>query len=395
MDKINRPGRELSLKKSLMLYIIAFAVLAVILSVMTFSICGSAADEIRSSYPLTGERYYLTNEQGEQLGGGAFIGDAAAPMSEQDERITALLELLPVIAAPVYSALCIMAASLLFYRNKLKKPLAELRAASEKISNNDLDFSIEYDSKDELGQLCASFEAMRAALAENFSEMWHQVEERRQLNAAFAHDLRTPLTVLKGYNEMLQASGHIQTRETAATMGKHISRMETYVNSMSKLRRMEDTQPEYRSIPLQPFLASLYEGAAIVCAQSGKTLLWQNGVSVSQLALDGSFVSQVCSNLISNAVRYAQTTVTLSFALQDNFFVLSVADDGKGFDKNDLNKVTAPYFTEETDRSEHFGLGLYICKLLCEHHGGCLKLDHISNGAKVSAFFGSPPVDKK
>lgn len=390
MAEINRPGRDLSLRKSLILYVIAFAVLTLILSVMTFSICGGAADKIRSSYPLTGEKYYLTNEQGEQLGGGAFIGDMAAPMSERDERIIALLEIFPVIAAPVYSALCIIAAVLLFYRNKLKKPLAELRAASEKISNNDLDFSIEYDSKDELGQLCASFEIMRTALAGNFSEMWRQVEERRQLNAAFAHDLRTPLTVLKGYNEMLQTSEHIQTRETAAIMGKHISRMETYVSSMSNLRRMEDTQPEYKLISLQSFLSSLYESANIVCAQNGKMLLLQNGVSVSQLSLDSSFVSQVCNNLISNAVRYARNTVTLSFVLQNGGLLLSVSDDGKGFDKNNLHKVTAPYFTEETDRTEHFGLGLYICKLLCEHHGGCLKIDNISSGAKVSAFFKSP-----
>lgn len=391
MDKINRPGRNLSLRKSLIFYIIVFSVLALILSVMTFSVCGCAADKIRSSYPLTGEKYYLTNEQGEQLGEGTYISDTTAPMSEQDERIIALLEIFPMIAVPAYSALCIIAAVLLFYRNKLKKPLKELRVASEKISNNDLDFSIEYDSKDELGQLCASFEIMRTTLAKNFSEMWRQVEERRQLNAALAHDLRTPLTILKGYNEMLQTSEHIQTRETAATMGKHISRMETYVSSMSKLRRMEDTQPEYKMVSLQSFLSSLYESANIVCVQNGKTLLLQNEVSVPRLSIDSSFVSQVCDNLISNAVRYAGNTVTLSFDLQNGGLLLSVSDDGKGFDKNNLHKVTTPYFTEETDHSEHFGLGLYICKLLCEHHDGYLKIDNISNGAKVSAFFKSPP----
>lgn len=391
MDKIERPGRNLSLRKSLIFYIIVFAVLALILSVVTFSICGSATDKIRSSYPLTGEKYYLTNEQGEQLGNGAFIGNTTVPMSKQDERIIALLGLIPAIATPVYSALCIMAASLLFYRNKLKIPLAELRKASEKISNNDLDFSIEYDSKDELGQLCTSFEIMRTTLVGNFSEMWRQVEERKQLNAAFAHDLRTPLTVLKGYNEMLQTSEHIQTKEIADTMGKHILRMETYVSSMSKLHRLEDTQPECKPVSLQPFLSSLYESAKIVCTQNGKMLRLQNEVSVSQLSLDSSFIAQVCNNLIANSVRYAQTTVTLSFALKDNFFLLSVSDDGKGFDKNSLHKVTAPYFTEEKDHSEHFGLGLYICKLLCEHHGGCLKIDNVLNGSKVSAFFKSLP----
>lgn len=397
MDKIKRPGRNLSLRKSLMLYIIIFTMIALALTAMTFSVCNYTALKIKLSYPPTGEKYYLTNEQGEQLGEGGFIvdNDTRVPMSKQDEYALALLELLPIIATPVYSALSIIAAAFLFYRNKLKKPLAELRAASEKISSNDLDFLIECDSRDELGQLCTSFEIMRAALKNNFSEMWRQMEERGQLNAAFAHELRTPLTVLKGYNEMLQQSEHDGTKEIAATMGKHLSRIETYVDSMSRLRRMEDTQPECRPVPLQMFLSSLYESANIVCAQNGKLLLLQNEVSVSQLSFDGSFILQVCNNLISNAVRYAKTTVTLSFSLQDNFFVLSVSDDGKGFDKSSLYKVTAPYYTEETRHSEHFGLGLYICKLLCEQHGGYLKIDNISNGSKLTAFFKCQPVDKK
>ena len=257
MGQINYHRHHLSLRKSLIFYVVAFVVLAVILSVATFSICDSAAETISASYPPSGEKYYLTNEQGEQLGEGAYIGTVPVPMSKEDERTIALLEKLPIVATPIYSAFCIIAAALLFYRNRLKKPLAELRAASEKIANNDLEFSIDYDSKDELGQLCASFEIMRTTLADNFSKMWRQVEDRKALNAAFAHDLRTPLTVLKGYNEMLQASDNSQTRETAATMGKHISRMENYVSSMSNLRRMEDTQPEYKLIDFQPLGSSL------------------------------------------------------------------------------------------------------------------------------------------
>ena len=280
-----------------------------------------------------------------------------------------------------------MAASLLFYRNKLKIPLAELRAASEKISNNDLNFSIEYDSRDELGQLCVSFEIMRAKLANNFSEMWREASDRKQLNAAFAHDLRTPLTVLKGYDEMLQASDNIQTRETAATMGKHISRMETYITSMSNLRRLEDTQPEYKSILLQPFLSSLCDSAEIVCMQKGKRLYRQNKTSIQELSIDTEFVSQVCNNLIANAVRYACAAVTLTFELYDCGLQISVSDDGKGFNKDVLHKAVNPYFTEEPDHSEHFGLGLYICKLLCEHHGGYLQIENIAGGAKVNAFF--------
>ena len=326
------------------------------------------------------------------MGDGAYIGIVPVPMSKEDERTIALLEKLPIVATPIYSAFCIIAAALLFYRNRLKKPLAELRTASEKIANNDLDFSIDYDNSDELGQLCASFEIMRTTLADNFSKMWRQVEERKALNAAFAHDLRTPLTVLKGYNEMLQASENPQTQETAAIMGKHISRMESYVSSMSNLRRMEDAQPEYKLIDLQTVASSLYDSAKIVCAKNGKELILQNDMPVSQLSLDGAFVSQVSNNLISNAVRYARTTVTISFVLHDNGLLLSVSDDGKGFDKNSLQKATSPYYTEESNHSEHFGLGLYICKLLCEHHNGYLKIENTTTGAKVSAYFKSPAL---
>lgn len=390
MDKIKYLRLNLSLRKSLVLYLVVFVILAIILCTATISICNNTVNMIQASYPPSGEKYYLTNEQGERLGDGAYIGNTPVIFSKEDECTIALLELLPLIAAPVYSALCMIATVLLFYKDKLKKPLTELRAASEKISSNDLSFSIEYSSKDELGQLCHSFEIMRTALANNFSEMWRQVEERKQLNAAFAHDLRTPLTVLKGYNEMLQTNKDKQTREIAATMEKHISRMEAYVSSMSSLRRMEDTQPEYKVIPLQPFLSSLYESAKIVCTQNGKELFLQNRILLSQLSLDHTFISQVCNNLISNAVRYAQTAVTLSFTLHDNGLLLSISDNGKGFDKNSLQRAANPYFTEESNHSEHFGLGLYICRLLCEHHNGYLKIENTSNGALVSAYFKSP-----
>lgn len=228
MDKIKKMWCNLSLRKSIILYISAFVILAILLSAGTATLCNNATKTIESKYPPTGEKYYLTNENGERLGDGNYIGVAPVAMSEKDQRLLSICEVAPIIATPIYSALCIITATLLFYRNKLKKPLTELKAASEMISNNNLNFSIKYDSKDELGELCSSFETMRFTLANNFSEMWRQMEERKQLNAAFAHDLRTPLTVLKGYNEILQSNHDPITKSTAVTMGKHIFRLERY-----------------------------------------------------------------------------------------------------------------------------------------------------------------------
>jgi signal transduction histidine kinase len=389
MDKMKHPWQDLSLKKSLVSYVVIFAILALMLCAITFAWCNNTVENIRASYPPSGEKYYLTNEKGEQLGEGGYIGTELMPMSERDKRLVSIFEILPIAVTPIYSALCILAAALLFYRNKLKRPLAELRTASEKISNNDLDFSIKYKSKDELGQLCSSFEIMRTTLASNFSKMWRQVEERKQLNAAFAHDLRTPLTVLKGYNEMLQVSANAGTRETAVTMGKHIARLERYVSSMSNLQRLEDTQPQCKMTSWQGFFSSLNESADILCSQKGKKLYIHNKTTSSQLFLDTELISQVSNNLISNAVRYAKTSVTILLDEKNSGLLLSVSDDGKGFDESSLRKATNPYFTKEENHSEHFGLGLYICKVLCEHHGGYLHIENTPDGAKVTAFFKS------
>lgn len=392
MDKIKHLWLDLSLKKSIVFYVVAFVILALVLSAATAFLCNHAIETIGNSYPPTGEKYYLTNEAGEKLGDGSYIGIHPSPLSEKDKNLISLYELIPIISTPLYSAVCIITAALLFYRNKLKRPLAELKAASEKISNSDLDFSVAYKSNDELGQLCTSFEIMRSTLASNISEMWRQVEERKQLNAAFAHDLRTPLTVLKGYDEMLQTSNDTMTRETALTMGKHILRLEHYIDSMSSLRRLEDAQSEYTEIPLQEVLSSLAESADMLCSQGNKKLSLQNNTISKRLILDRAFVSQVCNNLISNALRYAVSTIVLTFEEKDNGLLLSVSDDGRGFSKDILNKAANPYFTEEENHSEHFGLGLYICKVLCEHHGGYLKLQNLAVGAKVSAFFKPPSL---
>lgn len=221
-----------------------------------------------------------------------------------------------------------------------------------------------------------------------FSEMWRQMEERKQLNAAFAHDLRTPLTVLKGYDEMLQSSSDSITRDIAETMGKHIFRLERYVDSMSQLHRLEDARPQGDNSDIKNFVITLADSATIFCEKNGKKICVQNNITDISICLDCSFVSQVNNNLISNAVRYAKSAIKITYTCSKEGFYLTVSDDGCGFSKEALCKATNPYFTGENHR-EHFGLGLYICKILCEHHGGYLKIENCSTGANATAFFKS------
>lgn len=217
--------------------------------------------------------------------------------------------------------------------------------------------------------------------------MWRQVEERKSLNAAFAHEIRTPLTVLKGYIEIIKNSTDPNARKNATIMKKNIIRIENYVNSMSNLRRMEDTQPEYKLINLQNLISLLYDSAKIICDKNHKKLILINDISNSYNYIDISFISQVFDNLISNAIRFAKTSITISFSLHDNGLLLCVSDDGSGFGNENLKNITKPYFTGEKNNFEHFGIGLYICKLLCENHNGYLKIENTRQCANVSAYF--------
>jgi len=124
---------------------------------------------------------------------------------------------------------CIILSALLFYRQKLKKPLYTLNKAMTKIAAGELDFSISNNSNDEMGRLCNSFEKMRASLDESVREMLHMADERKRLNDAYTHDLRTPITVLKGYADMILQSGvelqmsHDEVLSAIKTMSAHIS----------------------------------------------------------------------------------------------------------------------------------------------------------------------------
>ncbi len=215
-------------------------------------------------------------------------------------------------------------------------------------------------------------------------------EERKRLNAAFSHDLRTPLTVLRGYDELLQAKEDEEVRATAATMGKHIRRLERYVESMGQLQRLEDRQPEARPLSLTELSSALHESADMLCRERGKRLCMENRTVSGRLCLDGAFLSQVVGNLVANAARYAAVCVTLVLREGEEGLALEVSDDGPGFDARMLREAQNPFVTGE-GREEHYGLGLYICRLLCEHHGGWLKVENGQpSGAKVTAFFGFP-----
>lgn len=344
---------------------------------------GSSAEKIFSS---DASRYAL------------FIGDdGTVSIITKSERIPKnyilfldIVNLFRCIAIPLWSLLCVVVCGIIFYHRKIEKPISILLEASENISNNRLDFSVEVPEKNEFGELCLSFEKMRVALKENNIEMWRQVEERKRLNAAFSHDLRTPLTVLKGQSEILSKyvpkMSEEKIIETAETMKRHIIRLETYVNTMNDLQRLEDVEVKKELVDVKELEHQMRITGAAVC-KGKEFVLYQNIFDVDSVKIDTSIAMQVYENLLSNAVRYAKRKIEIAIDKKDSLLLLNVVDDGAGFTAKDLSNAMKPFYKAENEiNNEHFGMGLNICKMLCEKHGGYLQISN-ENGAKAVAAF--------
>ncbi len=285
-------------------------------------------------------------------------------------------------------------ASFVYYQMKLKRPFFILTSAAERIADNDLDFQVSYDREDEFGRLCEAFEKMRWSLEENNKDIWRQMDDRRRLNASFSHDLRTPLTVLEGHMEILQkyssqgALSDEDMKEIYSVMIIQINRMSRYVSSMSVLQRLEDVPISYKQISTEELIRALRNTAEIICAS--KRLIFLNEIKAKNVTVDLEIVLQVSENLLSNAMRYAKESVEFVCRKKSTMLSISVCDDGKGFLEKDIKIATDPFYTTENkSEGEHFGLGLNICKVLCQRHGGDIFLkNRKGGGADVTVTFG-------
>lgn len=397
MGKIKNGLSNLSIRKSFVLLMLVFILMGTVLSGLVIRFIDAGVVKIETPY-LAGqkERYYLMSADGTRLGNGTGIIEqyAEPEYSPADHKTLLLLDFLRIIASPLAYLLCTGAAAMLFFRGKLYTPLKILNSASEKIIANDLDFQLHYTSRDELGKLCETFEKMRYTLEKNNQELWRSVEERKRLNAAFSHDLRTPLTVLRGYTEFLTTSAADQTlssqklSSTLRTIERHIKRLESYVQNITAIQKLEEIQPQAAKVLFSDITTALQETSAILKGQKIIAIhSTQHGQDI--LTLDMYLVLQVYDNLISNAVRYTEHQIDVSLTATEHKLIIVVTDDGPGFLPELLHKSTEPFYSGITKKdSPHFGLGLYICKIICEKHKGIL---HISNGrdkgAVVTATF--------
>ena len=289
-----------------------------------------------------------------------------------------------------------------FYRRHIACPLGELEAAAERIGGGDLDFSVPVARGRELGRLSRTMEEMRASLLAAERELWRTAEERRRLNAAFAHDLRTPVFVLKGTVEMARlrlARGDQPLDATGlAALEGQVDRLEDFVGAMRGLGRLEDRPLAREELPLADAARELLCRAVETVRALGSDVRLAcdatelSGAGEHVVAVDAPLAGEVLDNLLSNACRHARGHVWLRLGLEEGgggtVLLVEVQDDGPGFSPEALRRGCEPFFGEGK-AAGHLGMGLSIASTLARLHGGEVRLENVAGEKDPGAGLGS------
>ncbi len=214
--KIQDKVRNLSLLKGALVYLAFFSGIAMILTILTNRI-----SDRRIFMWLSG----------------------SVEMAEWEPSFWTFLE---HWAGYIYMGTGMVLMLVLFYHNRLKKPIRIIQEGVEEFRKQNLGFPLEYDSRDEMGELCRLLDSMRENLEERYEDLWQTIENQRKLNAAFAHDLRTPLTVLKGYSEFLARylpQGKVNAEKMVQVlelMSGQLERLTSFCKTMKSARSLEE-----------------------------------------------------------------------------------------------------------------------------------------------------------
>lgn len=297
-----------------------------------------------------------------------------------------------MIGLPVlFITIGIGVAATIYYQKKLKIPIAQLQNGVEKIQEDNLDFHVEYNEDDELGELCCSMEKMRSELWQKQKALWESLEQRKLLNASVAHDIRTPITVLKGYLDYLEKMipqdklTEDMLLDTVSSMQGAVNRLEQYVDCVRDVEKIENIEIEKRPENVKRLLDEMRSNVQQL-ETNKEILISSNIMTMDEVRLDKSVLFRIFENLLQNALRYAKKQVRINISQKKDFLILTVEDDGNGFAGKDLEKA-ATVFCSSDKEGQHFGIGLSICRILCEKHGGLLSISNNKNkrGACVTA----------
>ena len=261
-------------------------------------------------------------------------------------------------------------------------PLVKLKKATQNIKEGNLDFVLDVEGKDEFSELCQDFEEMRRRLKESTEEKSLIEKENRELISNISHDLKTPITAVKGYVEGIM-DGVADTPEKmdryVRTIYNKTNEMDHLINELTFYSKIDTNRIPYTfsKLNVEDYFEDCSEEVGLELETRGIELVYANYVEKDFMVIaDGEQIRRVIHNIISNAIKYMDKPKgIIQIRIKDvgDFIQIEIEDNGKGIGPKDLPYIFDRFYRTDVSRNSSkggSGIGLSIVKKILEDHGG-------------------------
>ena len=261
-------------------------------------------------------------------------------------------------------------------------PLVKLKKATQNIKEGNLDFVLDVEGKDEFSELCQDFEEMRRRLKEYTEEKSLIEKENRELISNISHDLKTPITAVKGYVEGIM-DGVADTPEKmdryVRTIYNKTNEMDHLINELTFYSKIDTNRIPYtfNKLNVEDYFEDCSEEVGLELETRGIELVYANYVEKDVMVIaDGEQIRRVIHNIISNAIKYMDKPKgIIQIRIKDvgDFIQIEIEDNGKGIGPKDLPYIFDRFYRTDVSRNSSkggSGIGLSIVKKILEDHGG-------------------------
>lgn len=261
-------------------------------------------------------------------------------------------------------------------------PLVKLRKATQNIKEGNLDFVLDVEGTDEFSELCRDFEEMRRRLKESAEEKIAMDKENKELISNISHDLKTPITAVKGYVEGIM-DGVANTPEKMdryiKTIYNKANEMDRLINELTFYSKIDTDRIPYtfNKINVASYFSDCKEEIALDLANKNIELAYFNYVDEDVMIIaDAEQLKRVINNIIGNSVKYMDKPKGyINIRIKDvgDFIQVEIEDNGPGIAMKDLPLIFERFYRADASRNSArggSGIGLSIVRKIIEDHGG-------------------------
>lgn len=279
------------------------------------------------------------------------------------------------------------------FKNVVKHKLSPLVHAADMIQSQELNFDIEHGSVKEINTVLSAMEDMRIALKESLENQWRMEQMKNEQISALAHDLKTPLTLVRGNAELLDDTFLTdEQKEYTAYIMDSALQMQDYVQMMIEIIRNSSTiSVNKQPVDAAQFCEELKKQACALCSIHHIRLKWDCAISAKKMCVEPMLFFRALMNIFANAVEHTPDGGMILFEGSEDkeYIVFTISDMGKGFTDSALWHATEQFYMDDDSRTatgSHYGMGLYIVDTIVKQHNGLLILENVSvqGGAKVT-----------